>query len=95
MKTFYDRDLGWFNSSKDDLSDLGGGYGHSAERQLRDNLASLQREYQAKAKPIIDALVAIEMRKPPKPMVLTIEQASRLDLAGVAWVKETMRENGT
>ena len=40
------------------------------ERYLRKQLAELHREYQERARPIIDALVRIEVAKPPRPIIL-------------------------
>lgn len=48
------------------------------DRYLRAQLARLQREYQAAAKPFIDRLVAIEMLRPPPPIFITKEQAEAL-----------------
>ena len=48
------------------------------ELYLRECLASLQRLYQAAAKPLVDRLVAIEMRKPSPPIFITMEQAKAL-----------------
>lgn len=41
------------------------------ERELRWMLAELQRSYTEAAKPIIDELVDIESRKPPKPFIFS------------------------
>ena len=38
------------------------------ERHLHDQLVALQREYQERAKPIIDQLVRIKMLRPPEPI---------------------------
>ncbi len=46
-----------------------------AETFYRQQLADLQREYQERAKPIIDRLVELESLKPPKPFYITREQA--------------------
>lgn len=40
------------------------------EDRLKQQLAELQREYQEKAKPIVDQLVRIESLKPPAPIVI-------------------------
>lgn len=47
------------------------------ERLLRMQLAELQRRYSFEAKPIIDELVDIEARKPPRPVVWEIEGGGR------------------
>lgn len=43
------------------------------ERELHMMLAELQRSYRQAAQPIIDELVEIEARKPPKPMIIPLE----------------------
>lgn len=43
----------------------------SRERELRLELARLQRRYAEEAKPLIEELNAIEARKPPAPIVIT------------------------
>lgn len=45
------------------------------EAFYRQQLADLLREYQERAKPIIDKLVELESLKPPKPVYITREQA--------------------
>lgn len=40
------------------------------ERELRWMLAELQRSYSEAAKPIVDELVDLEMRKPPRPVII-------------------------
>jgi hypothetical protein len=55
------------------------------ERELRQMLAELQRSYYEAAKPIVDALVEIEMRKPPKPVIITDER-----LANDGWYLTTV-----
>lgn len=56
------------------------------EQHLREQLVALQREYQERAKPIIDQLVRLESLKPPPPIFIdkdvilsqaTIEQIQR------------------
>ncbi len=41
------------------------------ERHLHEQLAALQREYQERAKPIIDQLVSIKMLRPPEPIFVS------------------------
>ena len=47
------------------------------ESELRRQLAVVQREYQRQVRPIIDELVKIENRKPPR-LVVTQEQLEQL-----------------
>ncbi len=47
------------------------------ERYLREILANLQESYAKAAKPYIDRLVDIHARRPPAPMVVTIEEAQQ------------------
>lgn len=41
------------------------------ERQLKQELANLQRDYQMKAEPIIGQLVKIHSLRPPRPIIVT------------------------
>lgn len=43
------------------------------EQVLRQMLADLQREYHARAKPIMDALLQIEAMKPPAPVIVSAD----------------------
>lgn len=45
------------------------------EQYLRESLVSLLKSYRAAAKPLVERLVAIEMRKPLPPIFITKEQA--------------------
>jgi hypothetical protein len=42
-------------------------------RALRMMLAELQRSYHEAAKPIVDELVDIEARKPPRPVIIPLD----------------------
>ena len=46
------------------------------EDRLKLQLADLAREYQERARPIIDQLVKLEAMKPPKPIVLQVDPVS-------------------
>ncbi len=50
------------------------------ERYLQETLAALQESYAKAAKPYLDRLVAIQMMRPPEPMLVTVEQARALGL---------------
>lgn len=50
-----------------------------AERQVREQLAQLQREYQERARHLVETLVWLEMMKPPPPIFITREQAQALN----------------
>lgn len=43
------------------------------ERQCREALARLQREYQERAQPYIDTLARIEAMRPPTPIVIPLD----------------------
>lgn len=63
------------------------------ETWLRMQLADLQARYRAEAKPYIDALVEIEMRKPPRPIAIPIEwiEAARHGFkGGIDWGVEVL-----
>jgi hypothetical protein len=53
---------------------------YTEDRYLREQLAMLQESYHKAAQPLIDRLVAIECRKPPPPIIMTLEQAQTLGL---------------
>ena len=50
------------------------------EQYCREALAALRESYERAAKPYIDALVAIECRRTPQPIFLTISHASQFGL---------------
>lgn len=45
------------------------------ERFYREALADLHKSYLKAAQPIVDALARIEAYKPPRPILLTLEEA--------------------
>lgn len=57
----------------------------NAERELRERLAALLREYQERAKPIIEELAHIESLKPPKAIFIQTSYLSP------AMLEEVMR----
>lgn len=48
------------------------------ERYLRETIAMLREGYEKAAKPYFDRLVAIQSMKPPRPMIVTREQAEAM-----------------
>jgi hypothetical protein len=46
---------------------------YSREQELRRQLHLLRVEYQERAKPLVDELVKIENRKPPRPIVVPVD----------------------
>lgn len=50
------------------------------EREVRMQLADLQREYQERAEPLFKALADIQMMRPPRPIFMTYDEAVKAGL---------------
>jgi hypothetical protein len=62
------------------------------ETELKEQLRALQEEYDAKAKPIVDELAEIESSKPPRVVIVSLDDLEGGDLFDLLFGKPTPKE---